>query len=277
MLGPGDRARVAGGDRPVEGGTRRSSFYGNARRILEIARDQFKPRTHSRDRRRRKPRARLKSCGDHDPCGSPLRGLLAPASMGFPASPELAAWLASLPFGQALRRLNWLVPCTQIIPYPGQRNGPLGGSHDRHARLGHFPLARPDRSDPAVIRPGCWVGLILLTRHRVPADPLCAAALADRRHLSGEDGGHGARHRGDARMCSWYCGRAVRRRTPLWRRILLRRRTPLRRPDSSPDDHRPSGPARAHRRCSAALTGWLLWIGVTLAGQGRWITLLMMR
>ena len=161
---------------------------------------------------------------------------------------ELASWLASLPFGQALRKLNWLVPWLQIIHILA--NGLiLAAVVMIDMRI--WGISRSQSSIAMARRFQSWIWaalavltasgilLILYAPRRLLTDPTfqvkmvvmgiaVAATVALQLVLSGREGSQG--HPGRPRLAGML----------------------------------------------ATLT-LALWVGVTLAGRGRWLTLMIMR
>ena len=162
---------------------------------------------------------------------------------------ELASWLASLPVGQALRRLNWLVPWLQIIHILA--NGIILSAVVM-IDLRVWGLSR-SQSSVAMARRfqgWIWAGLVLLT-----VSGIALLLYAPRRLLIDVT----------FQVKMAVMGLAIAATVALL--LALR-------PDRD-------GVARdAGGLKLAGLLGTLtlaLWVGVTLAGRGRWITLLLMR
>jgi hypothetical protein len=161
---------------------------------------------------------------------------------------ELASWLASLPVGQALRRLNWLVPWLQIIHILA--NGIILSAVVM-IDLRVWGLSR-SQSSVAMARRfqgWIWAGLVLLT-----VSGIALLLYSPRRVLIDVT----------FQVKMAVMGLAIAATIALL--LALR-------------------PGREAARDAgglglAGLLGMLtlaLWVGVTLAGRGRWLTLLLMR
>jgi hypothetical protein len=162
---------------------------------------------------------------------------------------ELASWLASLPVGQALRRLNWLVPWLQIIHILA--NGIILSAVVM-IDLRVWGLSR-SQSSVAMARRfqgWIWAGLVLLT-----VSGIALLLYSPRRVLIDVT----------FQVKMAVMGLAIAATIALLLAL------------------RPGREAGAHDAGGlklASLLGTLtlaLWVGVTLAGRGRWLTLLLMR
>jgi hypothetical protein len=187
------------------------------------------------------------------------------AAMGF-GMVELAAWLASLPIGQALRRLNWLVPWLQIIHILA--NGIiLSAVVMIDMRI--WGISRSQTSNAATRRyqTWIWIGMILLT-----VTGILLILYAPRRLLT------------DVTFQVKMAVMGLAMVTTLALQLVLRpgwaTDAPLARDAPLATDTGAVITAHAGRHALANVLATLtlvLWVGVTLAGRGRWITLLMMR
>src|SRR5580692_8500912 len=75
---------------------------------------------------------------------------------------ELASWLASLPIGQALRRLSWLVPWLQIVHILA--NGiVLSAVVMIDMRIWGISRSQSSIAMARRFQPWIWAGLVLLT------------------------------------------------------------------------------------------------------------------
>jgi hypothetical protein len=162
---------------------------------------------------------------------------------------ELASWLASLPVGQALRRLNWLVPWLQIIHILA--NGIiLSAVVMIDMRVWGISRSQSSVAMARRFQGWIWAGLVLLT-----VSGIALLLYAPRRLLIDVT----------FQVKMAVMGLAIAATVALL--LALR-------PDRD-------GVARdAGGLKLAGLLGALtlaLWIGVTLAGRGRWLTLLLMR
>jgi hypothetical protein len=162
---------------------------------------------------------------------------------------ELASWLASLPVGQALRRLNWLVPWLQIIHILA--NGIiLSAVVMIDMRVWGISRSQSSVAMARRFQGWIWAGLVLLT-----VSGIALLLYAPRRLLIDVT----------FQVKMAVMGLAIAATVALL--LALR-------PDRD-------GVARdAGGLKLAGLLGTLtlaLWIGVTLAGRGRWLTLLLMR
>jgi hypothetical protein len=162
---------------------------------------------------------------------------------------ELASWLASLPVGQALRRLNWLVPWLQIIHILA--NGIILSAVVM-IDLRVWGLSR-SQSSVAMARRfqgWIWAGLVLLT-----VSGIALLLYSPRRVLIDVT----------FQVKMAVMGLAIAATIALLLAL------------------RPGREAVARDAGGLKLAGLLgtltlaLWVGVTLAGRGRWITLLLMR
>ena len=186
--------------------------------------------------------------------------------MGF-GMVELAAWLASLPIGQALRRLNWLVPWLQILHILA--NGiVLSAVVMIDMRVWGISKSQDSIAATRRYQAWIWVGLILLT-----VTGFLLILYAPRRLLS------------DVTFQVKMAVMGVAMVATLALQLLLR-------PGRATSDAALATGASSATGVGAVTTAhWgrhalanvlatltlMLWVGVTLAGRGRWITLLMMR
>jgi hypothetical protein len=162
---------------------------------------------------------------------------------------ELASWLASLPFSRALRQLNWLVPWLQIIHILA--NGIILSAVVM-IDLRVWGLSRSQASAAMARRFQLWIwaGLAVLT-----VSGILLILYAPRRLLTDVT----------FQVKMAVMGAAIAATVALL--LALR---PSR-------EAMPGGPG-GHKLASLLATLTLvLWVGVTFAGRGRWITLLMMR
>ena len=162
---------------------------------------------------------------------------------------ELASWLASLPIGQTLRRLNWLVPWLQIIHILA--NG-IVLSAVVMIGLRVWGISRSQASNAMARRfqPWIWAGLVLLT-----VSGVALILYAPRRLLVDVT----------FQVKMVVMGLAIAATLAL----LLAVRPGREAMDGEPGRHKLAG--------MLATLMLVLWVGVTLAGRGRWITLLLMR
>jgi hypothetical protein len=162
---------------------------------------------------------------------------------------ELATWLASLPFSRALRQLNWLVPWLQIIHILA--NGVILSAVVM-IDLRIWGLSRSQASAAMARRfaPWIWSGLAVLT-----VSGILLILYSPRRQLVDVT----------FQVKMVVMGVAIAATLALLLAMRPRR-------EALPDDR--------GRHQLASLLGTLtlvLWVGVTFAGRGRWITLLLMR
>ena len=162
---------------------------------------------------------------------------------------ELASWLASLPVGQALRRLNWLVPWLQVIHILA--NGIiLSAVVMIDMRLWGLSRSQSSVAMARRFQGWIWAGLVLLT-----VSGIALLLYSPRRVLIDVT----------FQVKMAVMGLAIAATIALLLAL------------------RPGREAGAHDAGGLKLAGLLgtltlaLWVGVTLAGRGRWITLLLMR
>jgi hypothetical protein len=162
---------------------------------------------------------------------------------------ELASWLASLPIGQALRRLNWLVPWLQIIHILA--NGIiLSAVVMIDMRIWGISRSQASIAMARRFQSWIWVGLGVLT-----VSGIALVFYAPRRVLTDITF--------QAKMV--VMGLAIAATL-----VLLLAVRPGR--EARSDD------TGGHKLASLLGTLTLvLWVGVTLAGRGRWFALLVMR
>jgi hypothetical protein len=162
---------------------------------------------------------------------------------------ELAAWLASLPTGRALRQLDWLVPWLQIVHILA--NGViLSAVVMIDMRVWGISRSQASIAMARRFQAWIWAGLVVLT-----VSGIMLLMYAPRRLLTDVTF--------QVKMAAM--GFAIAATVALL--LALR---PGR--EAAKDD------AGGHKL--AGLLGTLtlaLWVAVTLAGRGRWLTLLMMR
>jgi uncharacterized membrane protein len=180
--------------------------------------------------------------------------------MGF-GMVELASWLASLPIGQALRRLNWLVPWLQIIHILA--NGIiLSAVVMIDMRIWGISRSQASIAGTRRFQSWIWAALVLLT-----VTGILLILYAPRRLLTDVT----------FQVKMLVMGLAIVATLAL--QLVLRpgreaRDTPSATDALSATDASPGRHALANMLATLTL---VLWVGVTLAGRGRWITLLMMR
>ena len=162
---------------------------------------------------------------------------------------ELASWLASLPVGQALRRLNWLVPWLQIIHILA--NGIiLSAVVMIDLRVWGISRSQSSVAMARRFQGWIWAGLVLLT-----VSGIALLLYSPRRVLIDVT----------FQVKMAVMGLAIAATIALLLAL------------------RPGREAGAHDAGGLKLAGLLgtltlaLWVGVTLAGRGRWLTLLLMR
>jgi hypothetical protein len=161
---------------------------------------------------------------------------------------ELAAWLASLPFSQALRKLNWLVPWLQIIHILA--NGLLLAAVVMiDMRIWGISRAQATGAGARRFQSWVWVGLLLLT-----VSGILLILYAPRRLLTDPT----------FQVKMVIMGLAMAATVVL--QLILR----------------PAGTSQGGRVADKfagvlATVTLVLWVGVTFAGRGRWLTLMLMR
>jgi hypothetical protein len=162
---------------------------------------------------------------------------------------ELASWLASLPFSRTLRALNWLVPWLQIVHILA--NGIiLSAVVMIDMRVWGVSRSQASIAMARRFQPWIWAGLVLLT-----VSGILLILYAPRRLLTDVT----------FQVKMVVMGLAIAATVALLAALRPGRKAW----EGSPGGHK-----------LASLIGMLtlvLWVGVTLAGRGRWITLLMMR
>jgi hypothetical protein len=192
--------------------------------------------------------------------------------MGF-GMVELAAWLASLPIGQALRRLNWLVPWLQIIHILA--NGiVLSAVVMIDMRIWGISKSQGSIAATRRYQAWIWVGLILLT-----VTGILLILYAPRRLLTDVTFQVKMAVMGVAMVATLALQLVLR---PGWATTdaTLATDAVSATGAASATGVRSVTTAHAGRHALANVLATLtlvLWVGVTLAGRGRWITLLMMR
>jgi hypothetical protein len=161
---------------------------------------------------------------------------------------ELAAWLASLPFSQALRKLNWLVPWLQIIHILA--NGLLLAAVVMiDMRIWGISRAQATSAGARRFQSWVWVGLVLLT-----VSGILLILYAPRRLLTDPT----------FQVKMVIMGLAMAATVVL--QLILR-------PAGAP----PGGRVADKFAGVLATVTLVLWVGVTFAGRGRWLTLMLMR
>jgi hypothetical protein len=162
---------------------------------------------------------------------------------------ELASWLASLSVGQALRRLNWLVPWLQIIHILA--NGIiLSAVVMIDMRVWGVSRSQSSVTMARRFQGWIWAGLVVLT-----VSGIALLFYAPRRILIDVT----------FQVKMAVMGLAIAATVALLLALRPGRETAAR---------------EAGGLKLAGLLGTLtlaLWVGVTLAGRGRWLTLLLMR
>jgi len=160
---------------------------------------------------------------------------------------ELASWLASLPFSQALRKLNWLVPWLQIIHILA--NGViLSAVVMIDMRVWGISRSQASIAMARRFQSWIWAGLVLLT-----VSGILLILYAPRRMLTDIT----------FQVKMVVMGLAIAATL-----VLLLALRPG--PGAGQDD------TGGHKLASLLGTLTLvLWVGVTLAGRGRWLTLLL--
>jgi hypothetical protein len=162
---------------------------------------------------------------------------------------ELATWLASLPFSRALRQLNWLVPWLQIIHILA--NGIILSAVVM-IDLRIWGVSRSQASVAMARRfaPWIWTGLAVLT-----VSGILLILYSPRRQLVDVT----------FQVKMVVMGVAIAATLALLLAMRPRR------------DALPDGPGRHRLATLLGTLALVLWVGVTFAGRGRWITLLLMR
>jgi hypothetical protein len=161
---------------------------------------------------------------------------------------ELASWLASLPFGQALRKLNWLVPWLQIIHILA--NGlVLAAVVMIDMRIWGISRSQSSIAMTRRFQSWIWAALAVLT-----ASGILLILYAPRRLLTDPT----------FQVKMVVMGIAVAATVAL--QLVLSGREGSR-----------GHPGRPQLAGMLATLTLALWVGVTLAGRGRWLTLMIMR
>ena len=162
---------------------------------------------------------------------------------------ELATWLASLSFSRALRQLNWLVPWLQIIHILA--NGIiLSAVVMIDLRIWGVSRSQASLAMARRFAPWIWSGLAVLT-----VSGILLILYSPRRQLVDVT----------FQVKMWVMGVAIAATLALLLAMRPRR------------DALPDAPGRHHLASLLGTLTLVLWVGVTLAGRGRWITLLLMR
>ncbi len=162
---------------------------------------------------------------------------------------EFASWLTSLPIGQALRRLNWLVPWLQIIHILA--NGVvLGAVVMIGMRAWGISHSLATTAMARRFLPWIWGALVVLT-----VTGIMLLVFTPRRAL------------GDLafQVKMWTMGAALVATVGLL--VVLAPSRAVKQDETG-------------RHALASLVATLalvLWVGVTLAGRGRWFALMMTR
>jgi hypothetical protein len=161
---------------------------------------------------------------------------------------ELASWLASLPFSQAFRKLDWLVPWLQIIHILA--NGViLSAVVMIDMRVWGISRSQASIAMARRFQSWIWAGLVLLT-----VSGVLLILYAPRRLLTDIT----------FQVKMVVMGLAIAATVALLALRLERETT---------DGH-------ADRHVLASLLAGLtllLWVGVTFAGRGRWLALMLIR
>jgi len=160
---------------------------------------------------------------------------------------ELASWLASLPIGQTLRRLNWLGPWPQIVHILA--NGIiLSAVVMIDMRIWGISRSQASIAMARRFQPWIWAGLVVLT-----VSGLALILYAPRRVLTDVT----------FQVKMVVMGLAIAATVALL--LALR-----------PGKEALPGDPGGHRLASLLGTLTLvLWVGVTLAGRGRWLALML--
>ncbi len=185
------------------------------------------------------------------PHGPPLRSPGSGAETGAlkTGMAELAAWLTSLPVGQVLRRLNWLAPWLQIIHILA--NGMiLSAVVMIDMRLWGISRSQASVTMARRFQPWIWGALALLT-----ASGILLMLYTPRRALSDLAF--------QVKMVTM--GLAVAATIALAWAL---------RPGGQAADGNPDRHMLTTLLATATL---VLWVGVTLAGRGRWFVVMMTR
>jgi hypothetical protein len=162
---------------------------------------------------------------------------------------ELASWLASLPFSQALRKLNWLVPWLQIIHILA--NGLiLAAVVMIDMRIWGISRSQSSIAMARRFQSWIWAALAVLT-----ASGILLILYAPRRLLTDPTF--------QAKMV--VMGIAIAATVAL--QLVL----------SGPEMSQGQPGRRPQLAGMLATLTLALWVGVTLAGRGRWLTLMIMR
>jgi hypothetical protein len=161
---------------------------------------------------------------------------------------ELAAWLTSLPLSQALRKLNWLVPWLQIIHILA--NGFLLAAVVMiDIRIWGISRSQATTAMARRFQSWIWVGLVLLT-----VSGIALILYAPRRLLTDPT------FQVKMVIMGLAMAATVALQLMAW-------------PAAEP-----KGSHGRHKLLSMLATVTLvLWVGVTFAGRGRWLTLMLMR
>ena len=162
---------------------------------------------------------------------------------------ELAAWLASLPLSQALRRLSWLVPWLQIIHILA--NGLLLAAVVMiDMRIWGISRSLTSTAMARRFQSWIWAGLVLLT-----VTGILLILYGPRRQLTDLT----------FQVKMVMMGLAMAATVAL--QVMLR-------PAAEASER---NPGRQNLAGVLATVTLVLWVGVTFAGRGRWLTLLIMR
>jgi hypothetical protein len=162
---------------------------------------------------------------------------------------ELAAWLANLPLSQALRRLSWLVPWLQIIHILA--NGlVLAAVVMIHMRVWGTSRALTSTAMARRFQSWIWAGLVLLT-----VTGVLLILYGPRRQLTDPT----------FQVKMVIMGLALVATVVL--QLMLR-------PGAQASER---DPGRSKLTGVLATLTLVLWVGVTFAGRGRWLTLWIMR
>jgi hypothetical protein len=161
---------------------------------------------------------------------------------------ELASWLASLPIGQTLRRLNWLVPWLQIVHILA--NGIiLSAVVMIDMRIWGISRSQASIAMARRFQPWIWAGLVVLT-----VSGIALILYAPRRVLTDVT----------FQVKMVMMGLAIAATVALLMALRPGR------------EALPGDPGGGHKLASLLGTLTLvLWVGVTLAGRGRWLALML--
>ncbi|HEY6256543.1 MAG TPA: hypothetical protein VIY51_12195 [Xanthobacteraceae bacterium] len=162
---------------------------------------------------------------------------------------DLATWLTSLPIGRALRQLNWLVPWLQVVHILA--NGIiLGAVVMMGMRVWGISRSQATIAMARRFQPWIWGGLVVLT-----VSGILLIFYTPRRALADLA----------FQVKMWTMAAAIAATVAL----LFAMRPGGEAPEADPSHHKLAS-------LLATLT-LVLWVGVTLAGRGRWFATMMTR